>query len=86
MRDDRTVLQVLARSLNPSEGGSNPRILKTTGKVQKLYKVAASSGCNGSPHHAVGSPLYVVVTPQSFSRLRAKGNKKKKKEKVETIE
>ena len=33
LRDQRTVSQVLARSLSSNQGGSDPRILETTGKL-----------------------------------------------------
>ena len=33
LRDQRTASQVLARSLNSTVGGSDPRILETTGKL-----------------------------------------------------
>ena len=36
LRDQRTVTQMLVKSLNPTEGGSDLRNLETTGKLQIL--------------------------------------------------
>ena len=55
LRDQRTVSQALARSLNPTVDGSDPRTLGTTGKLQILQQVAVSSTENGKKiqHKAV---------------------------------
>ena len=65
LRDQRTVSQVLARSLNPFVDGSNPRILGTTGKLQVLQQIAASSAEDGKKNPAEGSPIYVGNHPTS---------------------
>ena len=43
LRDQRTISQVLARSLNPIVDGSDLRTLGTTGKLQILQQIAISS-------------------------------------------
>ena len=82
MRDQRTVSQILSRSLNSTEGGSDPRILETTGKLQILQPIAVPSNEEGSINPADGSPVYVEITPHPPRRLgtdekETKGKKQK---------
>ena len=85
MRDQRTISQVLARSLNPTVDGSNPRTLGTTGKLQILQQVAVSSVEDGKKSPAKGSPIYVGITPHPSSRLEEIEEKSGKTEQKETL-
>ena len=66
LRDQRTIAQMLAKSLNPTEGGSDSRNLATTGKLQILQQICGnSSGSNGSTDPVKNtSPEYVGIVPQ----------------------
>ena len=88
MRDQRTIAQILAKSLNPTEGGSDSRNLATTGKLQILQQICGnSSGSNGSTDTVKKtSPEYVGIVPQLLDRIgdekervKEKGKKKTKK-------
>ena len=73
----KETFQVLTRSLNPIEGGSNSRILETTGKLQILQLMVVPSEFNGNPDRTEGSPLYMGTTPQLLDRLDGKYKKEK---------
>ena len=66
LRDQRTIAQILVKSLNPTEGGSDSRNLKTTGKLQLLQQICGtSSGSNGNINPVKKtSPDYVGIVPQ----------------------
>ena len=92
LRDERTVLQVLAKSLSSDQGSSNPKILETTGKLWISQQVGVPSEEKGKLNPAgQGSPLYVEVTPHDPSRIdeeeKTKEVKKKKmtKKKVKRV-
>ena len=88
LRDQRTIAQILAKSLNPTEGGSESRNLATIGKLQILQQICGNSnGSNGSTNPVKKtSPEYVGIIPQLSDRIgggedegqekRAKENKK----------
>ena len=59
LRDQRTVSQALARSLNPNVDGSDPRTLGTTGKLQILQQIVVSIHGDGKYNTAEGSLVYV---------------------------
>ena len=83
LRDQRTVSQVLARSLNPTVDGSDPRTLGTTGKLQILQQIAVFSTEDGKKNPAKGSPVYVGITPHpsnSLEESEEKSGKEKQKE------
>ena len=85
LRDQRTIAQILAKSLNPTEGGSDSRNLATTGKLQLLQQICgSSSGSNGSTDPVKKtSPEYVGIVPQLSDRLddeKEKGQEKVEKE------
>ena len=77
---------MLAKSLNPTEGGSDSRNLATTGKLQILQQICgSSSGSNRSTDPVKKtSPEYVGIVPQQTDRLDdddEKGQAKEEKEK-----
>ena len=89
LRDQRTIAQILANSLNPTEGGSDSRNLATTGKLQILQQICGnSSGSNGTTDPVKKtSPEYVGIISQLLDRLddekrRVKKKWKKKNKKV----
>ena len=77
--DQRTVSQVLARSLNSTEGGSGPRILETTGKLQILDPIVIPSTEEGSPNLAKGNLVYVGITSHLSHRLGVDEDERKKR-------
>ena len=90
LRDQRTIAQPLAKSLNPTEGGSDSRNLATTGKLQILQQICGnSSGSNGSTYSVKKtSPEFVGIVPQLLDRIdddEDKGQEKREKEKKEVI-
>ena len=69
LRDNRTVAQILANSLNPIEDGSGSRILATVGQLQTLQQIFKSSDKDGSINQTKKvSPGYVGIIPQSPDR------------------
>ena len=60
------------RSLNSSVGGSDPRILDTTGKLQILHPIAVPGIAGGNINPANDSPMYVGITPHPSYRLEMK--------------
>ena len=83
-------MQMLAKSLNPIEGGSDSRSLATTGKLQILQQICGnSSGSNGSTDPVnKTSPEYVGIVPQSSDRIedeKEKGQEKEEKENKKVI-
>ena len=70
-RDQRAIAQILANSLNPTEGGSDLRNLATTGKLQILQQICEkSSGSNGNTEPVMKtSPNYVGIVPQLPDRV-----------------
>ena len=90
LRDQRTIAKMLAKSLNPTEGGSDSRNLATTGKLQLLQQICGnSSGSNGSTDPVKKtSPEYVGIVPQLSDRLDddyEKGEEKVEKENKKVI-
>ena len=74
---------MLAKSLNPTEGGSDSRNLATTGKLQLLQQICgSSSGSNRSIDPVKKTSLEDVgIIPQLLDRLD--NEKEKAQEKVE---
>ena len=73
-------MRILARSLSPDQGGSYPRILGTTRKLQILQQVEIPNVEEGNTNLAVkGSPLYVGITPNVPGRVDENKKKKGKK-------
>ena len=69
MRDNRTVAQILANSLNPIEGGSGSRTLATVGQLQSVQQIFKSNDNEGSINQTEKvSPGYVGVIPESSDR------------------
>ena len=85
LRDQRTVSQVLARSLNSTVGGSDPRTLETTGKLQILQPIAVPNTEEGSLNPEDGSPVYVGITPHPSHRLGTEEKEKKGKKQKEVV-
>ena len=85
MRDQRTVSQILARSLNPTVDGSDPRTLEMTGKLQILQQIAVSSTADGKKNPAQGSPIYVGINPHPSGRLETTEEKSGKIKQREVI-
>ena len=83
LRDQGTIAQILAKSLNPVEGGSESRNLATTGKLQILQQIFGnSSGSNVSTDPVKKtSPEYVGIIPQLSDRID--GDEDEGKEKME---
>ena len=71
LRDQRTIAQTLANSLNPTEGGSDSRNLAFTRKLQLLQQICGMSGdCNGNSDPVIKtSPKYVGIVPQLLDRI-----------------
>ena len=62
LRDQRTVSQILARFLSPNQGGTDPRNLETTGRLQILQHVRTPSEESGRSNPArKGDPLYAGI-------------------------
>ena len=92
LRDQRTIAQTLARSLNPNEDGSDLRNLAIIGKLQSLQQIFDKSNDgngNSNPMTKI-SPQYVGIVPQHPDRLgnfekmendKKKGQEKEDKEK-----
>ena len=80
MRDERTVSQTVARSLNPFQGGSDPRNQETTGKLQILQKLNISSARKGSTNPSVkDSPMYVGMDSHTLRIEKDKNGRENKK-------
>ena len=80
LRDERTVSQMLVRSLNPSQGGSNPRNPETTGKLQILQRLNVPNAEEGNSNLSIqDSPVYVGMDFH-MPRLEDKNNGKEKKD------
>ena len=82
LRDQRTVSQVLARSLNSTVGGSES---EDPGDDWEAADFAANScsryNAEGSINPADGSPVYVGITPHPSHRLGMEETEKKKEQK-----
>ena len=79
LRDERTVSQILVRLSNPLQGGRNPRILETTGKLQILQQVEVPSAEKGNLNPSIkDSPVYVGMTPHAHRTENGKNEKEKK--------
>ena len=75
MRDNRTVAQILANSLNPVEDVSDSRTLATVGQLQSLQQIFKSNDKDGIINQTKKvNPGYVGIIPQSSYRS---GNLKK---------
>ena len=86
LRDQRTITQILAKSLNSTEGDGDLRNLATTGKLQILQQICGNSnGSNGSTDPVKKASLeYVGIVPQLSDRLddeKEKGQEKRGKRK-----
>ena len=80
MRDVRTVSWTLARSLNPFEGGSDPRNPEITGKLQILQKLSVPNVKEGNSNLSIqDSSVYVGV---DYHTPRLDGEKLKNKRKM----
>ena len=66
LRDQRTVVQTLVRSLNSVEDGSGPRNLTTIGKLQSLQQIFTKSNDEKGNTNLTTkvSPEYVGIIPQ----------------------
>ena len=75
----------MAKSLNPTEGGSDSRNLATTRKLQILQQICGnSSGSNGSTDPVKKtSPEYVGIIPQLPDRIEDEKEKCQEKEEKE---
>ena len=89
LRDQKTIAQILAKSLNSTEGGSDSRNLATNGKLELLQQICGtSSGSNGSKNPVMKtSPEYVGIVPQLPDRVtdNDKGQETEEKEKEKVI-
>ena len=84
LRDERAVSQILARSLSPSQVGSDPRSLETTGKLQILQQVEVPNVEKGNLNLSnKDSPMYVGMTPHALRAEKGKDKNAKKNEKIE---
>ena len=69
LRDNKTVAQILANSLNPIEDGSDSRTLAIVGQLQSLQQIFKSNDDEGSINRTKKvSPGYVGIIPQSSDR------------------
>ena len=59
LRDEWTISRMLARSLSPFQGGSDPRILEAVGKLQILQQVRVPSAKMGIEICQKRTVLYV---------------------------
>ena len=66
LRDQRTVVQTLVRSLNSVEDGNSPRNLTTIGKLQSLQQIFTKSNDEKGNTNLTAkvSPEYVGIIPQ----------------------
>ena len=85
LRDQRTIAQIVAKSLNPTEDDSDSRNLATTGKLQILQQICRNfSGSNGGTYPVKKtSPNYVGIVPQWLDRLDKDDEKGQEKEEKE---
>ena len=70
LEKQKSVLEELARSLNPFMDGRDPRTLETTGKLQILQQVGVPSfeKWNINPANE-GSTMNVGITPQASDTI-----------------
>ena len=62
------------RSRSLVQGGSNPRSLETTGKLQILQQVEVHNIGKGNSHIAkIGTPLYSGINPHVADRVAEDG-------------
>ena len=79
--DERIVLQILVRSLSPSQGGNNPRNLETTRKLQILQQAEISNVKKENSNLSTkDSPVYVRMTLHAHRIEEEKNGKEKKME------
>ena len=66
LRDQRTIAQTLARSLNPNEDGSDSRNLAIIGKLQSLQQIFDKSNDRAGISNPLikSSPGFVGIIPQ----------------------
>ena len=90
LRDQRTIAQTLARSLNPNEDGSDSRNLAIIGKLQSLQQIfdKSNGGAGNINLMTEISPEFVGIIPQQPNRLdedveKLQSDKKTGKEKME---
>ena len=71
----------MARSLNPTEGGSDSRNLATAGKLQLLEQICGTySGSNGNTDPVIEtSRKYVGIVPQLPDSINSQGKEKRRK-------
>ena len=67
LRDNRLASRILAKSLNPIEGGSDSRTLEATGKLQILQQFSVSSVGDGREQHQAtkAKSMYVGMQTQA---------------------
>ena len=70
LRDQRTIAQTLARSLNPNEDGSDSRNLAIIGKLQSLQQIFDKSNDRAGISNPLikSSPEFVGIIPQQPNR------------------
>ena len=82
MRDERVVSRMLARALNPCQGGSAPRTPETIGKLQVLRNFSIPSvGKEKTNLSRKDNPMYVGL---EIPTLRLEDGKEKEKKKGES--
>ena len=81
LRDNRLASRILAKSLNPIEGGSNSRTPEATGKLQILQQFSVSSVENGREQHQAtkAKSMYVGMQTQTYRIEDSSKTEKKKK-------
>ena len=65
LRDNRLASWVLAKSLNPIEGGSDSRILEAIGKLQTLQQFSVSSDEEGKQQNQATEAKFIYVGMQT---------------------
>ena len=90
LRDQRTIAQTLARSLNPNEDDSDSRNLAIIGKLQSLQQIFDKSNDRTETSNLLikSSPEFVGIIPQQPNRLdddveKLQSDKKMGQEKTE---
>ena len=87
MRDNRLASRILAKSLNPIEGGSDSRTPEATGKLQILQQFSVSSVKDGREQNQAtkAKSMYVGMQTQTCrvedSSKKENNDKKEEKDK-----
>ena len=91
MRDQRTIAQTLARSLNPNEDGSKSRNLAIIGKLHSLQQIfdKSNGGAGNINPMTKISPEFVGIIPQQLDKVdkveKLESDKKMGQEKMEKL-